>query len=196
VTVQVFDDGVPSLSVTQSFNITVNEVNTAPSLAPIPDYTVRRNRLLTFTNAAADLDLPAQVLTYSLDGTPPSGATVSASTGVFSWTPNATQAPSTNTLSVRVTDAGTPALSAVQAFVVTVTAPVPPAIHLTDNGDGSVTLEWETVIGETYQMEFSDNLGTASWPALGGPVTGTGQSRSIINSPSGQQRFYRLRLLD
>src|SRR6185436_2124798 len=35
ITVRVFDDGTPSLSTTQSFRVFVNEVNTAPTLAPV-----------------------------------------------------------------------------------------------------------------------------------------------------------------
>jgi hypothetical protein len=79
---------------------------------------------------------------------------------------------------------------------VTVTTPVSPSIHLTDNGDGSVTLSWETVLGEIYLMEFSEDLRPGTWQAVGGPVTGTSQSTSIIDWPSGLQRFYRLRLAD
>ncbi|NJR53099.1 MAG: hypothetical protein HC780_29630, partial [Leptolyngbyaceae cyanobacterium CSU_1_3] len=34
-----------------------------------------------------DADQPAQTLTYSLDVDAPAGATINATTGVFTWTP-------------------------------------------------------------------------------------------------------------
>src|SRR5262249_49947042 len=40
VTIRVTDDGVPPMSDAKTFTITVNEVNTAPVLAPIEDQTI------------------------------------------------------------------------------------------------------------------------------------------------------------
>jgi hypothetical protein len=73
---------------------------------------------LTLSFSVTDSDLPANVLTFSLD-TAPVGASVTSS-GVFSWTPGFDQAGTTNNVVVRVTDNGTPSLSTTQAFSVTV----------------------------------------------------------------------------
>jgi hypothetical protein len=86
--------------------INVDEVNQPPVLAHIGDRTVLLGDTLTFTSAAADADLPAQHLSYSLTGSVPAGASVDASTGVFTWTPSAAQAGQVYAFSVRATDDG------------------------------------------------------------------------------------------
>jgi hypothetical protein len=68
---------------------------------------------------AADTDLPAQKLTFSLANAP-AGASVNPTNGVFTWRPNETQGGRTNLISVIVTDDGPATLSATQTFVVVV----------------------------------------------------------------------------
>src|SRR5207247_3442737 len=63
-------------------------------------------------------DVPVQVLTFSLVA-PPAGATITPS-GAFSWTPNEAQGPSSTIITVKVTDNGSPNLSASNNFNVTV----------------------------------------------------------------------------
>src|SRR5439155_3828 len=50
----------------------------------------------------------------------PAGVTMDTNTGVITWTPTEAQGPSTNTITVKVTDNGTPALSATNSFTVVV----------------------------------------------------------------------------
>src|SRR5207253_4054942 len=124
--------------------IVVNEVNTAPVLAYIPNKAAREQTLLTFTALATDADLPAQTLTYTLDPGAPDGASINPTNGVFTWTPMEIQGPSTITLTVRVTDNGSPALTAFQNVIITVTeantAPVlAPIGDMTLNKGGLLT---------------------------------------------------------
>ena len=61
VTVTVTDNGAnpANLTASQTFKITVNEVNVAPVLAAISDQTVNEQATLSFTvPAATDQDLP------------------------------------------------------------------------------------------------------------------------------------------
>src|SRR2546426_4975994 len=58
--------GTPALSDTNSFSVTVNEVNSAPTLLTIAGQTVNELATLTVTNTATDTDLPANTLTYQL----------------------------------------------------------------------------------------------------------------------------------
>ena len=131
LTLRVSDNGIPSLSITQSFTVVVLETNGAPTLNPIGNKTVKSGSTLTFTAKAADSDLPAQTLTFTLDGGAPDGATVTAE-GQFSWTPTPAQSTSPHSITLRVTDNGSPALSASETIQVTVTdlntAPVLSAI--------------------------------------------------------------------
>jgi hypothetical protein len=127
LTVRVTDAGAPPLSATASFDVVVSEYVPEPNVAPVlpsqPDRTVTVNDwttggVLTVNNAATDANLPPQNLTYELLN-PPAGATISQS-GVITWTPTAEQANATYTITTRVTDDGSPALSATNAFQVTV----------------------------------------------------------------------------
>ena len=123
----VTDSGVPQMSATNSFTVVVYRPNTPPVLGSLSDRSVYATSLLTFTASATDTDQPPQTLTFSLGTGAPTGASISSG-GVFTWTPTAAQAPSTNTLSVIVTDSGVPAMSATNTFKVVVyrpnTAPV------------------------------------------------------------------------
>ena len=114
------DQGVPPLSATGLVRVLVREVNSAPVLAAIPDYTIDELVPLTFTNSAQDFDIPANTLRYTLGAGAPTGAGIDPVSGVFSWTPTEFQGPSTNRLAVIVTDNGVPPLSATRQFNVVV----------------------------------------------------------------------------
>jgi PKD repeat protein len=127
VTVKLTDDGTPSISVTNSFTVVVREVNRAPVLPALADKAVAEGDTLGFSVTALDADLPPNKLTYNFIDTPP-GAAIEPDTGWFTWTPLEGQGPSTNIITVRVSDDGAPSLSATNSYVVIVnevnTAPV------------------------------------------------------------------------
>ncbi|HXT41180.1 MAG TPA: lamin tail domain-containing protein [Candidatus Angelobacter sp.] len=120
ITVRVTDNGSPALSDFETIAITVNEVNTSPSLAFVNNQSVNEGSLLTFVASASDPDVPANALTFSLDPGAPAGASINPTNGTFSWTPTEAQGPGTNSITVRVTDNGSPALSDAQTFAVVV----------------------------------------------------------------------------
>src|SRR5260370_698825 len=99
--------------------VVVNEVNSAPVLTVPPNQTIDELTTLVVTNTATDTDLPANTLTFALVSGP-SGVAVNPSTGVLTWTPTEAQGPSTNMITVKVTDNGTPPLSATNSFTVVV----------------------------------------------------------------------------
>ena len=142
--VKVLDNGLPPLSATQTMTIVVNEVNVAPVLNPIFNRTNNEQTLITFTATATDSDIPANILTFSLDPGFPAGAAINSSSGLFTWTPGAAQGPSTNPIVVRVTDNGAPSLSATQLVTIVVadvnTAPaLNPIASLTNNEQTLIT---------------------------------------------------------
>jgi hypothetical protein len=120
INVIVTDNGFPPLSSTGSVTVVVNEVNQAPILSPIGNYTIAEGFLLRITNSAVDYDIPTNALTFSLGNPAPTGASIDSHTGIFSWRPTDTQGPSTNLIKVVVTDNGVPSLSATQTFSVIV----------------------------------------------------------------------------
>src|SRR5439155_11813169 len=108
ITVRVTDNGECPATDFETITVMVNEVNVSPVLAPIGNKTACSvGAPFTFTVTATDADLPANVLTFSLDPGAPSGAAINASTGAFSWTPSTT---GTFPVTVRVADNGTPTL--------------------------------------------------------------------------------------
>src|SRR5207302_9860396 len=82
----------------------------------------RRDALpnMSVSASATDADLPANTLTFALVSAP-LGMSINPASGVISWTPSEAQGPSTNVVSVSVTDNGVPALSATNSLERTVT---------------------------------------------------------------------------
>lgn len=93
--------------------------NYPPVLSPVGDKTVDEGTTLTFIVTANDPD-PGQTLTYVLSGNPP-GMMIDPANGVFSWTPTSAQVGS-YTVTIRVTDNGTPVLFDEEVITVTVNA--------------------------------------------------------------------------
>jgi formylglycine-generating enzyme required for sulfatase activity len=117
-------------SVTNAFNVTVSEVNTAPSLAAVADKTVAELATLSVTLSASDTDLPLQSLTYSLvAGEFPTGMVLTGNT--LTWTPTEAQGPSVNTVGVRVSDGSA---SVTNRFTVEVTLAPPQGFVLIQPG--------------------------------------------------------------
>src|SRR5206468_2896944 len=87
-----------------AISLTVTEVNAAPVLADVPaTATIPELAAYTFTATATDADIPVQTLTFSLVSGP-TGATIGASTGAFSWTPTEALGAALPTFTVRVSD--------------------------------------------------------------------------------------------
>src|SRR5439155_23183562 len=59
----VADNGTPTLRATNTFTVTVTDVNSAPVLPAQADRTINELSTLTVTYTATDGDLPAKVLT-------------------------------------------------------------------------------------------------------------------------------------
>src|SRR6185436_15957846 len=92
-------------------------------------------------------------LSFSLDPGAPVGATIHPTSGFFSWTPPASQLAGQTTVTVRVTDSGSPPLSAAQVVSLAVLEGF--TTNLTLIRTGAV---WR-------YRDTGENLGTA-WSAL------------------------------
>jgi len=91
VTITVTDDGAGTLTDSETFNITVAEVNVAPELGAIGAKSVNEQEELTFTATATDQDEPADTLSFSLDAAAIALGMSITSGGNFSWTPTESQ---------------------------------------------------------------------------------------------------------
>src|SRR5208283_2367823 len=172
--------------------LTVAAANTAPTLSPVPGTNIVAGVTLNITNMATDPDLPSQTLTFSLLSAPGS-ATLDATSGVFSWRPLISQAGTTNLITEKVADNGTPNLSATQSFNVIVSAPANPQTpaFAFNNGQFSLTINGDT--GPDYIVQASTNL--MDWA---GVFTNPSPALPFIWNDSGasnfNQRFYRIQL--
>ena len=121
VTVRVTDNGQPSLSATESFKIEVQAApNSAPVMAGLRDMQVERGGLLSIFNAAGDLDVPVQTITWSLEAGVPDGMIIDGATGLLTWQVSDTEPAGKHLVTVTATDNGTPSLSVHQSFEVEV----------------------------------------------------------------------------
>ena len=165
--------------------------NTAPTLAAITNRAVIAGTTINFTNSASDTSIPAQTLTFSLQGNP-SGSSVNASNGIFNWRPTIAQSPSTNPMSVIVTDNGSPSMSATQGFTVFVTKPITPTLQ-PSGVSGVFNMLVTGDAGPDYTIQASTNLVnwtplfTTNSPAL--PF-----NWSSTNTGSFNQRYFRVLL--
>jgi hypothetical protein len=110
------------------FTIQVNEVNMDPTLDPIGNQSVAVGETLTFTSTASDGDLPAQTLTFSLDGAP-AGALIDPATGEFSWDTTGV-VPGNFTFDVCVSDGVSTVCETILVTITEVPDPLPIKIYL------------------------------------------------------------------
>src|SRR5262249_51154516 len=94
-------------------------------------------------------------------------------------------------ITVRVSDAGSPPLSATQTFHVLVAGR--PTIQVISGASGGVTLRWTAVAGQRYRVQFKNQLNAPLWQELA-VLTAASVTASIDISPgtAAGQRFYRL----
>ena len=170
--------------------------NTPPALNPITNRTLNAGQILTLTNTATDPNAPPQILTFSLFAWP-TGMTVNAANGILTWRPTVAQAPSTNLVTMLVTDNGLPALSATQSFQVTVTAPAVTTLGGAagwTNGGFSIQVNGSS--GLDYYLQTTTNLNPPiAWLPLQTNASAT--PPFLFTDPGASnfnRRFYRVLL--
>jgi hypothetical protein len=179
------------LSETKTFAVVVLESNSPPVLAPITNRTVHAGTTLLITNSAADSDIPANLLAFSLDLGAPATSSLDPVTGVFSWTADDTYAFTTNPITVRVTDDGAPPKSDSKTFFVTVVmAPVIQDISISNN---IATITWSAIEGQSYRLQYKSDLDDTNWNDILPDVTASGSTASIGDPlDSVPRRYYRV----
>lgn len=120
-TVEVTDAGSPALSATQSFDVSVTEVNEPPLLGLLPDQANGVGDAVSLAVGASDPDIPPNGLTFSATGLP-DGVVINSSSGLIAGTIANDAGPSSNTVTVTVRDNGNPAKQAVRSFAWQVTS--------------------------------------------------------------------------
>ncbi|MSU64007.1 MAG: cadherin repeat domain-containing protein, partial [Pedosphaera sp.] len=155
--------------------------NTAPTFASTPaTQSGPEGTALSLNFAAIDADVPVQKLRYALIN-PPSGANINPNTGAFTWTTTEVQGPSTNEVTVVVSDNATPPLSTTNKFqviiqevnqapvlvlpsnpVVDENAPVNMSVSATDADLPANTMTFELVSGPPG-LTLNPTTGVITW---------------------------------
>jgi len=190
-----FDTVHPVLTATNSFTVIVREINIAPVLPIVPTQNVSVATLLTVTNTATEPNIHAVTVGYGLVN-PPAGASISAG-GIFTWTPSVA---GTNTITTVVTnndsfDLVNPLLTATNSFTVVVmggTNSSPLTIQSIVLSNGVIVLNWNSVAGLIYAVQFKASLASTNWLQLGGLILATNTMSSATDTNVNGQRFYRV----
>jgi len=170
-------------------------MNHLPALAPIADASLSAGQTLLVTNTAADVDIPAQTLTFSLP-TAPNDATINPTNGVAVWRAAAIQASSTNLFIVQVTDNGTPPQSATQSFHVAVAALSKPQLGSLLFSNAFLQMQVSGASGPDYVIQVSTNLsGPNNWqPIFTNYSPATPFYWTDFSATNYPARFYRIQL--
>jgi carbonic anhydrase/acetyltransferase-like protein (isoleucine patch superfamily) len=135
----------------------MQSANVAPTLAAISNRTIGAGQMLVVTNSASDPDQPWQTLAFSLPAAP-SGMMIDANSGGISWRPTVAQANTTNSVTVKVADNGTPSLSATQNFSVVVAPLNRPMLNTVSFAANQIALQISGDSGPDYTIQCSTNL--------------------------------------
>jgi pectin methylesterase-like acyl-CoA thioesterase len=163
------DEGSYSVVVTTSAGTVTSAaaaltVNPPPNTAPVftapasgANFTYNAGVNIAISCTATDADVPAQTLTYSLLAGP-TNAAVNSSSGNLTWRPLVAQGDSTNTVTVVVTDNGTPNLSATNSFTITVNPVTLPNLSSASVAGGQFSMSISGQVGPDYTVQVSTNL--------------------------------------
>jgi hypothetical protein len=168
-------------------------LNTPPVLSAISNRVIMAGTVLNITNSATDAGAPPQTLTFNLAGTPPVGASINPSNGIFNWRPTIAQGGTTNLFTVQVADNGSPVMTDAKNFSVTVNRPALPGLSNASIINGQFRLTIAGDFGPDYTVLASTNL--TSWISIF--TTNQPALPFVFGDPSltnYNQRFYRVRL--
>jgi glucuronoarabinoxylan endo-1,4-beta-xylanase len=190
--VNVVNSSFTYLVPAQSVVTFVGRGNTPPTIAAVPNQTVNAGVTLQLTNTASDSDLPAQTLTFSAANTFPAGATINSSNGVFKWRPLVSQANTTSTIQVQVTDNGTPNLSATNSFLVTVNPITRPTLGTAGVSSAQFHMTVTGPQGPDYTVLTSTNL--TSWSVLFTTNSPSPPFLFMDTNTANPMRFYQVQI--
>src|SRR5262249_41081918 len=69
----------------------------------------------------------------------------------------------------------------------------PPDLRSIVHSDTKIVLNWRSVPGWNYRVQYKTNLTASQWNDLAGDVTATAIEATKSNSPTDGARFYRVR---
>ena len=175
-----------------AYTVVVTNANRSPVFGALNNQTAVEGSLLSFAVPATDPDAPAQQVTFSLEPGAPAGASINTTTGVFSWTPTASQGPSSNVITIRVTDNGVPPISVTHNLSIVVNDKVP-VFAAPSVVSGKLQITWSSLAGQNYEVQMSTNL--VNWTTIA-TNSASGSSTTYLDpepNANKAEKFYRVR---
>jgi len=166
ITVRVSDDASPPATASRTFTVVVGDPDLGPRIDPLNNYVIVAGSTLSFTAVGTDGNPSSSSIHWSLGPGAPDGASIDSQSGLFLWSPPLDYPPSTNLITLRLTDCASPPLTATAPFQVTVI--VPPQVRFAsvavDNQGPGFRLQLSVVPGGAYRIESLDlSAASAKW---------------------------------
>lgn len=202
ITVTVNDGGASNNVVSRPFAINVTSINQPPTISAIDNVVTPINTAtapIPFT--IGDVETPGTnlILSASSDNTnlvPTRSISFAGSdtNRAVTITPLTNQTGIAN-ITITVSDGTVNAGRTFQLNVLSGEAN-PPVLQPLMISNGVVTITWSAAPGRSYQVEYSLDLTSPTWTALGTPITATDAAMSTTDeSVTEPQRFYRVSVL-
>ena len=162
-------------------------MNQSPLISPVGFLRMHAPGTMMYQVVVTDPDLPANNLTYSLEGNP-TNVSINASTGLIQIEAGKNDGGAIWVSRLRVADSGAPVenLFGIQVFSAIVES-------MTHSQGGMNALSWNSYAGATYVVEYCEDLTNPNW-LVHDTVVGTGATTSVdIDVSAGPYRVYRVR---
>lgn len=178
------------------FRVNVVKRNKAPTVGRIEDVVLRPGEPMRLRIRGRDVDLPEQVLEYTLAGGAPAGMVIGRLSGELEWTPGVAQVAAVFPVTVRVADNGVPAKVTEVSFRVWVRVGARPALPVVGVEPrptaGGYRLRFTLPAGSMYEVQSAVDPGGV-WTSRG-VFTSAGGEQVFIDNPANApvRRFYRL----
>ncbi len=187
------DNGFLNTSVLTNVSSSFLPANTAPTLTAIPNQAVNVGQTPPVTATATDTNSPPPVLTFNLLSAPGSATLIkiNSTNAAFNWRPLVSDADTTNMITLKVADNGSPNLSATQSFLVMVNPLALPLLSSQAWSNGQFSLVVTGQLGPDYALQATTNLidWSTLWMTNSQP---TPFSWMDTNASAYPVRFYRL----
>ena len=184
--------GLPGLMGTSQFVVfAVTSVgNTPPAIDDVAPASIHAGQRLSVQVNAYD----SEPVTFALLSPVAEGATIDTQSGLFDWQVPPTTPPGDYSFNIKVTDTGSPPMSATTTLTVSV-VPLPRLTGVVVDS-GLPTLTWDAEIGAEYHVEYCEDLSAPNWTDLGVDVwAGDVTASATDEAPSKHARFYRVVLV-
>lgn len=187
--VVVADDAAcDAQSARETVSITVKEVNQPPSWTPHANIVHPAGSDLVIPLTVTDPDLPVQTLQVQATGLPSGLDLLTHPLRVA----GKGQMPGIYEVELTAADNQSPPLQTSLRFTLRLTEPF--SLSATREPTG-VRLSFATIAGQTYEVEWTEDLGQGRWVRLAGPMSAPGEQLTLVDTvlATSPARYYRVR---